>query len=353
MAHRQDSQLAVMLRDTVTTLGQLNSLEPDYVDFLATVDPTSGTVQDRWMEFWDEAGIGPGTYNDRAFEYLRGKGRTGALGDMWKQEWDSLAVGGLSPEVTAVLARYSALSGGENAAITTFIDGLVADGSYTDITEIYAPCLNATDWQIGMKFMSLLLSAAPPTHTPGEFVEFTTSNEHLLDSVDFDTFAAVEGFIGVYNVFPNADVTQNSDMFGLADAGGDECYFRWRGNDTNDFNTIYNTTAATPRSAANIRPTGDIVGMGLEGTDAYELLPGGVITKGGPRTVNANVPGPHPCQWHGQNLSGTPAIGNVQPSRYSLMIHSNAILSTVIQGTIRARCLQFLRDIGVTGIPVT
>ena len=350
MPQRQDFQLATMKTATAISPGQLNSLEPPYVDTLATIDPTSGTVQDRWMEFWDEEAIGAGNYNDRAFEYLRGKGRTGSLGDMWFQEWQALAAGGVSSEVAAVLARYSALTAGEISAITTFVDGLVSDGSYSDITEIYAPCLNATDYLIGMKFMTLIESSPAPLHTPGEFIDFTTSSRYMLDSADFDSFATPEGFMGVYNVFTAADVTQNSDLFGVADASN-ECYFRWRGNDTNDFNTLYNVTGATPRAAANTRPTGDIVGMGLEGTDVFNLAPGGIVTKAA-RTPTA-VPAGHPCQWHGQNLNGTPAVGNVQPARYSLMLHSNGILSTVAQGSVRARCLQFLRDIGVTGVPAT
>ena len=352
MVQRQDFQLFTTKRDTGIAPGQLNSLEPPYVDFLATVDPTDGAAQDRWMEFWDEAGISPGNYGDRAYEYLRGKGRSGSLSDMWHQEWQALAQTSVSAEVLAVLARYSALTTGEKLAIQTFVDGLVADGTYSDITEIYAPCLNATDYLIGMKFMTLIESSPAPVHTPGEYIDFTTSSRYMLDSANFDTFATLEGFIGAYVVFYNADVTQNSDLFGLADASGRECYMRWRGNDTNDFNALYNVTAATPRTVANARPTGDLVGFGLEGAQVFVVEPGGTAVKAN-RTVEALVPQGHPCQWHGQNLSGTPAIGNVQPSRYSLMIHSNVIISTIAQGSVRARSLQFLRDIGVTGVPAT
>ena len=349
MPQRQDFELAVLKAATAITPGQLNSLEPAYVDTLAVVDPTSGTVQDRWMEFWDEAGISVGNYNDRAFEYLGGKGRTGALGDRWFQEWLALAS---SSVLDDVLARYSALDGTEISAITAFINGLVTDGIFLNITEVYAPCLNATDFLIGMKFMTLIESSPIPIHTPGEFVDYTTSSRHHLDSANFDTFAVVGGFIGAYIVFTAADVVANSDMFGLADAGGLECYYRWRGNDTNDFNAIYNVTGATPRTAANQRPTGDFVGFGLEGTSVKNLQPGGSILTSGARTVEAGVPGPHPCQWHGQNLSGTPAVGNVQPSRYSMMVHSNGLTSAEIL-LLRARVLQFLRDIGVTGVPAT
>jgi len=186
----------------------------------------------------------------------------------------------ISFQVQAVFDRMSALDQTEMDAIETLVDGLVADGTYSDITEIYAPCLNATDFKTGFKFMSLLPSASAPVHTTGEFVEFSTNAMHYLDSADFDTFANIEGFIGVYNVFTGADTTGNSDLFGVADAGGNECYLRWRGNDTNDFNTIYCVTSATPRTAANVRPTGDLVGMGLDGVEVFNLAPGGYYHQG-------------------------------------------------------------------------
>ena len=254
-----------------------------------------------------------------------------------------------SPEVQAVLDRMVALSQTEIDAIQVFVDGLVTDGNYAGITEIYAPCLNASDYHTGFKFMTLLDSAVVPVHVPGQFVDFQNGNMHMLDSANFDSFANIEGFIGVYQVFTNPDVTQNSDLFGLADAGGRECYYRWRGNDTNDANVIYCVTGATPRHVGTVRPQGDLVGMGLEGTDVFELQPGGIIEKSA-RTPEG-VPTTHPCQWHGQNLSGAPAAGNVQNGRYSYMMHSNLLASTVVQGSIRTRVLQFLKDIGVTGVP--
>lgn len=290
---------------------------------------TATTIADAWAQFLSAT---PGTLNDKQLAY-----------------WTAQA-GGFSPAVTAVFARMSALTQTEMDAIEVFVDGLTLDGSYSFITEIYAPCLNATDFLTGFKFMDLVPSASAPVHTAGEFVEFSTNAMHYLDSADFDTFANVEGFIGVYNIFTAADSTGNSDLFGLADASN-ECYYRWRGTDSTDFNAIYNVTTATPRSASNQRPTGDMVGMGLEGVDLFELQPGGIVVKS--TRITTPVPAGHPCQWHGQNLNGTPAAGNMANSRYSLMIHSNLLLSTVAQGSVRGRSLQFLRDIGVTGIPAT
>ena len=289
-----------------------------------------------------------GGISDTKLAYFQANGATAKeLNDAALEFW---LAGGLSAPVELVLARYSALSGGEIAAITAFVDGMEADGAWSLVTEVYAPCLNATDFLIGMKHQTLQPSASAPVHTPGEFVDFTTNAMHYLDEVNFDSFATLEGFAGVYNVFTAADTVNNSDLFGVADATN-ECYLRWRGNDTSDFNTIYNVTSGTPRTAANARPTGDMVGMGLEGTDIYNLSPGGIVTKAA-RTPSA-VPIGHPMQWHGQNLQGSPASGNVANSRYSLMLQANGLLSNIAQGAVRARCLQFLRDIGVTGVPAT
>ncbi len=253
-------------------------------------------------------------------------------------------------QVELVLARMSALDATETSAITTYIDGLVADGIYANITEIYAPCLNGTDYKTGFKSRTLIDSPTAPVHTPGQYADFTTGTRYFLESVDFDSYATVDGFIGIYNVFTGADSAANSDMCGIATAGV-ECYMRWRGNDTNDFNAIFNVTSATPRTAANVRPTGDIIGFGLDGTDLFVLEPGGIVVKA-TRTPVANVPANFPLQWHGQNIDGTPSTGNVQNSRYSLMLTGNSITdANAVQA--RARSLQFLRDIGVTGVPAT
>ena len=91
MPQRQDEELAVLKAATATTPSQLNSLEPAYVDTLAATDPVSGDVQDAWHEFWNEALVSPGNFNDRAFEWLGGKGLTGTLGDRWSAHWRSLA----------------------------------------------------------------------------------------------------------------------------------------------------------------------------------------------------------------------------------------------------------------------
>lgn len=325
----------------LTQAGSINDME--------RLDLGQPTINDGWEAEGELLVPTQEQNNDtqRAF-YLAGDGVSPALNDAQSEYWAGF--GPVSSEVAAVLARMSAVDATEIAAITAFVDGIVAIGIYNDISEIYAPCLNATDFLTGFKFMSLVPSASAPAHTPGEFVEFSTNAQHYLDSVNFDSFATANGFVGVYNVFTAADTVNNSDLFGVADLVN-ECYMRWRGSDTNDFNDIYNVTGATPRTAANVRPTGDMVGVGLDNGDVFNLQPAALVSKA-TRTPTA-VPVGFPFQWHGQNLNGTPASGNMANSRYSLMIHSNGLPSAIPQGELRALCLQFLRDIGVTGVPAT
>ena len=323
-----DKKLAGLKTNIVDALAPQSTIM-DALNSLGVQESFRGAISDIKLAYFQDNGATAKELNDAALEF-----------------W---LAGGLSTPVELVLARYSALDGTETAAITAFVEGLEADGIWDNITEVYAPCLNGTDFLIGMKARTLQPSGTPPVHTPGEFVEFSNNNMHYLEDVNFDSYATIEGFIAVYNVFTGADSTANSDLFGVATAGI-ECYMRWRGNDTNDFNAIYNVTSATPRSAANQRPTGDLVGMGLLGVDIFNLQPGGIVVKA-TRTPNA-VPANFPLQWHGQNIDGTPAAGNMQNSRYSLMITGNTITDTNAI-LARARSLQFLRDIGVTGIPVT
>lgn len=256
--------------------------------------------------------------------------------------------GTVSPEVQAVFNRMSALTPTEEAAIEAFVDGMVALGLWAGIFEFYAPCLNASDYLTGFKADTLLPSASPPVHTPGEYADFINNSQHFLEGRDFDAYSTQNIFMGCYNVFTAADTVQNSDMFGVEN-GGATTYFRWRGNDTNDFNELIGQTSAAGRSAANVRPEGDIVGQARSSGDTFNLQPGNVIDS----TVQAFVAHPSggPIQWHGHWTNGVPSAGNMANSRYSCMF-SMATPSLANVSNTRALMLQFLIDIGVTGVPI-
>ncbi len=254
----------------------------------------------------------------------------------------------ISPEVQAVFDRMSALTQQEMNAIETFVNGLVSDGVYDNITEIYAPCLNGTDFLTGFRFMTAIVSENIPVHTPGQYIDFQNTSQHWLDPVNLDTFATLDGFMGAYVVFTQADTDTNSDLFGVADAT-QICYLRWRGSLQEDFNSQYNVTSQNPRATTVVRPDNDFIGFGLNGIANLELQPGGILLQTD-RIRNATVPKVD-CQWHGHNENGIPSNGNMTNCRYSLMLHSNIQVPLNIAGAMRDRVLQFLRDIGVAGVP--
>lgn len=251
----------------------------------------------------------------------------------------------VSPEVQAVYDRMSNLSDQEEFAIERFVDGLVTANAYAAINEIYAPCLNGTDYLTGFKLMTLVESPAAPTHTPGQFVNLADSTEYLIDPVNYDTFATVEGWSAVYNVFASPDTAAEADLFGFILASA-EVRYRWEGQGSNAVEGIYNCSLS---SRPGVRPTGDIVGVGLIGNEVFILQPGGLVTKG--TETPLGIPAPVPFQWHGQSAAGVPGALRMANSNYSLMIHSNVLNPTVLQGSVRSLCLQFLRDIGVSGTP--
>jgi len=263
-------------------------------------------------------------------------------------DWKPVTRGGISAEVQLVFDRMVALTPVEQDAIEIFVDGMVSEGLWGNVFEFYAPCLNASSFLIGFKTDTLLQSASPPIHTAGQYLDFTTNAMHVLEGRNFDTYSTPDMFFGVYNVFTDADVNSNSDLFGLTD-GSAEVLMRWRGNIQNDFNELVGNTITGGRSAANQRPTGDFVGLGRSDTTILNLQPGAVVDLA--TVAFVAMPSGFPMQWHGQMQSGTPAGGNVQNARYSCMM-SMAAPSIADSGKVRNLVLGFLINIGVTGVPL-
>ena len=251
-----------------------------------------------------------------------------------------------SAEVGAVFARMSALTQTESDAIEVFVDGMVADGVWTKVTEFYAPCLNATDHLTGFLASSLLVTGTP-THVPGDWLSFTNLNQYLLEDRVYDSFAQLDSFAGAYVEFTAVDTTSNSDYFGIA-TGTEEAYYRWRGSDTLDSNAVWEVTSATPRAVLTKKPNQTFMGVGLEGTTISELDQG--VLENTTRVRGANVPATHPFQWFGQNIDGTPSLGTKVVSNYACMLHMNGQTQAEIL-TTWTRVHQFLIDIGVNGVP--
>ena len=254
----------------------------------------------------------------------------------------------VSPEVQLVFDRMSALSTTERNAIETFVDEMVFEGYWTDVFEFYAPCLNGVDFLTGFKVDTLTQSAQPGVHTPGQYIDFINNAQHLLEGRNLNAYSVQDLFMGCYVVMYEADTTGNSDLYGL-EAGGLLTYLRWRGDDDNDFNEHMGNVATGARSPANQRPTGDFVGLGRVGNNTYNLQPL-AVTNLAVQPFN-NHPTGFPVQWHGHNVDGTPAGGNMTNSRYSCML-SMIALNPPDTEKLRALVLEFLINIGVTGVPV-
>ena len=102
------------------------------------------------------------------------------------------------------------------------------------------------------------------------------------------------------------------------------------------------------RTAGSSRPATAPISTN-SGTTVSELQPGGIIQQSTKIRLGA-VPATHPFQWFGLNTDGVPGVAAKVVSRYSLMLHMNGQTDAEIL-TIRLRVNQFLKDIGVTGVP--
>ena len=89
-----DHKHAALLLALTLTEGNTNDMEREYVRGLITIPPTAEflTVDDLWHAFFDDALIGPGDFNDRAYEWLATKLQTQpALNERWFGYWASLS----------------------------------------------------------------------------------------------------------------------------------------------------------------------------------------------------------------------------------------------------------------------
>lgn len=91
MANFNDAKLQKM-RDELGPGGTLNDLEPEYVKALSgLIDEPNRN--DAWMAYWEQIGVPPGNFNDRALFWLNAIGFTsGSLQDRWYQYWTDLTM---------------------------------------------------------------------------------------------------------------------------------------------------------------------------------------------------------------------------------------------------------------------
>ena len=92
MPAHQDHKLSAMRIALFVTTGTINDLEVAFVDSIQTAPQVAVTANEAWMEFFDEALIAPGHWNDRAAAWLATKLHTGNLTDAWDSYWKSIDV---------------------------------------------------------------------------------------------------------------------------------------------------------------------------------------------------------------------------------------------------------------------
>ena len=260
-------------------------------------------------------------------------------------EWMMPGPGGA---VSAVLKKLKGLDAAETASITTFVNGMLFDGVWRKVTEVYCPALNATDfltsWFHGDKLVGLVSN--PGDHVKGVGVRFLSDAQFLFEPRNFDTFAKVESFAGAFVHFESPPaVTSSSDYFGLNSVAEGEAAYSWRGTDTFDMETIWNVTLSTPRGTISERPDNDFVGLGLNGIEVTYMGSNAEIVSRD-RVPNASVPRGFPMQWFGQNRNGVISTNEKDAMTFSFMLHMNGQTIADMLST-RLRVLTLMTALGV------
>jgi len=258
---------------------------------------------------------------------------------------------GISTEVQAVFDRMSALTQTEKDAIQVMVDNLVADGIWANVTGLWCPALNGTD------FLTDFINDASPltlpsggTHTPGEYIDFAAGGHAQTPNISSNYGFGLTSFpicMGLYVVLTAADTINNTQYLGYTDATNSLQYgFWWRGTDTNDYNVNFGKTGNSPRPPFGTRASGDfLAGGGNTTTEDFFLFEGGAdatLSRTNEATFDAQV-----IHFNGRNQQGS--SNSARASRHSLWFIGAINNSEAV--VLRTRVLQFLIDLGVTGVP--
>ena len=282
-------------------------------------------------------------------------GAVGPLGQVYLGVLPLLESGSpISPEAQAVLDQMVNLSPQEESAIINLVDGLVKDGLWDFVIECYAPCLNLADWPTDWKNVGApVVPVGNTDHVPGEGVDMVSFGDHCAMTVNLSALqTANPSGAGAYIVFTDADAANNTDYFGAVNAGL-ECYLRWRGANL-DLNVAWSHTGINPRPSPSpgTRPSqdqGDIIqcGSGAGGTTAYFFNgPDQLSTEA--RTFEGGWPA-IAMHWNGRNNAG--ASQQARAARHSFWFLLQGHDPDTDCPQMRSRVIQFLTEIGVTGLP--
>lgn len=258
-------------------------------------------------------------------------------------------IGGEGTPVESVLARMSALTQTEIDAITVFVEDLDGQGLWPPV-EFYCFALNGTDMRTGFVSRTTVDVGPGAASTDGGVQGIIISAGQGQDSFITPATLTIPNGVVLYLDANAGNGTGNVDYFGVT-GGATEYYLRDRGTDTLDFNVLAGTVSfMSPRPTALAVPiVREVQAIGHTGVDLYYRRgPVGALKQtvgiGTQDAVNTMFIG-------GRNSAGT--VQSSQAQTYTFWGAFNFDLQAGNYDTVRAACLQLLRDLGTTNVPVT
>ena len=259
-----------------------------------------------------------------------------------------------SPEVQAVIDRMSALSTQEIDAIEAFVDGMAGIGRWTsgdEIIDVWCFALNSTDFLTSfVGNMNMTTSSGTITHVAQRGVEFATGAYYRTAENYDDVWLQPQAYNLIYNNDIPASSADPQYYLGCADltincAAGyfndSEYQIIW-GTDTQfDFSTFRQTVGAL--TSGSYDPVVAFINYGLPDV-------GGLIE--GPNASKVGNGPSLPMQLNGANINGT-STNAVNTQVGLFMLGNSFFYDEFALQTIRNLAKQFMRDLGVTGVPPT
>ena len=251
-----------------------------------------------------------------------------------------------SPEAQAVLDRMTALNQTEIDAITTFVDGCVADGVWQFIYDFWSWGLNSADYLTGFKQYGAadLVQGSGLEHLPGEGIRTTESSGGLRMVANWDTVPLTvnhSGFLLEFHNEGNYNTGSNGDIFGIRAVGGQQCYLRNRSaGNGHDINATWNHSGVTPRPDTAGLLHEDVIGMWATPDTSINILhPGGLIESAS-RTQSIKDANPFSLfgAWNGSAFTFVP-LGVI---RFGCFVEKP---NDVVIGLLRARIKTYLAEL--------
>jgi hypothetical protein len=274
---------------------------------------------------------------------------------------------GVSPEAQAVLDRMTSLSQAESDAIVTYVDNIVAGNMWDRVEEIYCFGLNEADSLTGFKSRVATIQK-PSEWTHSKARGWVTNSADTVNAISTNIIPSTMwnaganlGSMGVYVTDNNYTGTSNQDFFGVRNSGL-ELYLRSRGSDTNDANILFMyTTQMTRPSWPQSELNNCLLSIGTtayataydafysryDGVNSENVYNSVSVFEGAP-TIEAVI--------NARNDGGT--MQNSRQTGYGLYFCMNQDFPESFYSPtaydyydFRADTIQFLKDVGVTGVP--